>query len=278
RYLSKYNALLVANGNREQLSVDYDKTLTCYYSHHSQSCFFSALACSSTRCQECHSTCFCGFWVELVWCGSGRGVLEGVCSVCGVGEGGGGSLLCRGRGPGPRSCCGDVYESCSEERGGHVRVDCSGVCRWCGCAWWAVVGVNGVIDVVSEGYDVRLNFKVTLNCERTVDLYRRVESGVRWRLLGLTHVDTESKLGVDGTPVSDPTLYKSLSGALQCLTFTRHDLSYAVQKLYSSSTSSLVAYSDVDVGHVALPLERSTSGYCAYHGTIYKSANQCRGC
>ncbi|GKC07972.1 ribonuclease H-like domain-containing protein, partial [Tanacetum coccineum] len=44
-------------------------------------------------------------------------------------------------------------------------------------------------------------------------------------------VDTESKLGADGDPVSDPTLYRSLAGALQYLTFTRPDISYAVQQV-----------------------------------------------
>ncbi|GKE49264.1 ribonuclease H-like domain-containing protein [Tanacetum coccineum] len=42
-----------------------------------------------------------------------------------------------------------------------------------------------------------------------------------------TPVDTEFKLGSDSDPVSDPTLYRSLTGALQYLTFTRPDLSYA---------------------------------------------------
>ncbi|GKB65062.1 ribonuclease H-like domain-containing protein [Tanacetum coccineum] len=46
-----------------------------------------------------------------------------------------------------------------------------------------------------------------------------------------TPVDTESKLGADGDPVSDPTLYRSLAGALQYLTFTRPDISYAVQQV-----------------------------------------------
>ncbi|GKB10823.1 ribonuclease H-like domain-containing protein [Tanacetum coccineum] len=46
-----------------------------------------------------------------------------------------------------------------------------------------------------------------------------------------TPVDTESKLGSDGDPVSDPTLYRSLAGALQYLTFTRPDISYAVQQV-----------------------------------------------
>ncbi|GJZ54363.1 ribonuclease H-like domain-containing protein [Tanacetum coccineum] len=100
-----------------------------------------------------------------------------------------------------------------------------------------------------------------------------------------THVDTESKLGYDGDPVFDPTLYRSLASSLQYLTFTRLDISYAMQQvclymhdlyephfsalqrilryvrgtldhglqLFSSSTTSLVAYSDA-VGLVALLL------------------------
>ncbi|GKB16776.1 ribonuclease H-like domain-containing protein [Tanacetum coccineum] len=44
-------------------------------------------------------------------------------------------------------------------------------------------------------------------------------------------VDTESKLGPEGAPVQDPTLYRSLAGGLQYLTFTCPDLSYAVQQI-----------------------------------------------
>lgn len=48
--------------------------------------------------------------------------------------------------------------------------------------------------------------------------------------LAVTPVDTSSKLSASvGPPVSDPTLYRSLAGALQYLTFTRPDISYAVQ-------------------------------------------------
>ncbi|GJY28439.1 ribonuclease H-like domain-containing protein [Tanacetum coccineum] len=46
-----------------------------------------------------------------------------------------------------------------------------------------------------------------------------------------TPVDTKSKLGADGHPVSDPKFYQSLAGALQYLTFTRPYTSYAVQQV-----------------------------------------------
>ncbi|GJT43316.1 ribonuclease H-like domain-containing protein [Tanacetum coccineum] len=112
-----------------------------------------------------------------------------------------------------------------------------------------------------------------------------------------TPVDTESKLGSDGEPVSDPTLYRSLAGGLQYLTFTRPDISYAVQQiclfmhdprephmaalkrvlryvqgtldfglqLYSSPSSSLVAYTDADWAGCPTT-RRSTSGYCVFLG------------
>nr|GEV64575.1 copia protein [Tanacetum cinerariifolium] len=93
-----------------------------------------------------------------------------------------------------------------------------------------------------------------------------------------TPVDTDSKLGPDGVPVQDPTLYHSLARGIQYLIFTRPDLSYAVQQvclymhdpkephfaalkrilryvqgtleldlhLYASSTTSLIGYTDAD--------------------------------
>nr|GEX58300.1 ribonuclease H-like domain-containing protein [Tanacetum cinerariifolium] len=45
-----------------------------------------------------------------------------------------------------------------------------------------------------------------------------------------TLVDTESTLGDDGDHVSDLTLYRSLAGSLQYLTFTRPDIFYVVQQ------------------------------------------------
>ncbi|GKA72404.1 hypothetical protein Tco_0778620 [Tanacetum coccineum] len=117
-----------------------------------------------------------------------------------------------------------------------------------------------------------------------------------------TPVDTESKLGSDGDPVSDPTLYRSLAGALQYLTFTRPDISYAVQQiclymhdprdpyftalkrilryvrgtidhglqLYVSSTSQLTAYTDADWAGCPVT-RRSTSGYCKFLGDNFLS-------
>lgn len=47
-----------------------------------------------------------------------------------------------------------------------------------------------------------------------------------------TPVDMKSKLTAEAGPkVTDPTLYRSLAGALQYLTFTRPDISYAVQQV-----------------------------------------------
>ncbi|GKF94060.1 ribonuclease H-like domain-containing protein [Tanacetum coccineum] len=111
-----------------------------------------------------------------------------------------------------------------------------------------------------------------------------------------TPVDTESKLGSNGDHVSNPSLYRSLAGGLQYLTFTHPDISYAVQQvclhmhnprephfaalkgvlryicgtldfgiqLYTSSTRSLVAYSDAD--WTGCPTRRSTFGYCIFLG------------
>ncbi|GJZ37651.1 RNA-directed DNA polymerase, eukaryota, reverse transcriptase zinc-binding domain protein [Tanacetum coccineum] len=46
-----------------------------------------------------------------------------------------------------------------------------------------------------------------------------------------TPIDTESKLGDDGDPVSDPMLYRSLSGSLQYLIFTLPNISYAIHQV-----------------------------------------------
>ncbi|GJY47310.1 ribonuclease H-like domain-containing protein [Tanacetum coccineum] len=112
-----------------------------------------------------------------------------------------------------------------------------------------------------------------------------------------TPIDTDSKLGSDGVLIQDPTLYRSLAGGLLYLTFTRPDLSYAVQQvclymhdprephfaalkhilryvqgtlelglqLYASATTSLVGYTDADWAGCP-STRRSTSGYCVFLG------------
>jgi hypothetical protein len=47
-----------------------------------------------------------------------------------------------------------------------------------------------------------------------------------------TWVDTQAKASSDmGAPISDPTVYRNLVGALQYLTFTRPHIVYAVQQV-----------------------------------------------
>ena len=112
-----------------------------------------------------------------------------------------------------------------------------------------------------------------------------------------TPVDTGSKLSADGDPFSDPSLYRSLTGALQYLTLTRPEISFVVQQacLYmhdpriphynhvkrilrylkgtldlglhinKSSPTSLTAYSDADWAGCP-DTRRSTSGFCVFLG------------
>ncbi|GJY68733.1 ribonuclease H-like domain-containing protein [Tanacetum coccineum] len=76
-----------------------------------------------------------------------------------------------------------------------------------------------------------------------------------------TPIDIESKLRDDGDLVSDPTLYQSLAGSLQ---YVRGTLDNGLQ-LLSSSTTSLVAYSDADWAGCPTTW-RSTLGYFVFLG------------
>ena len=113
-----------------------------------------------------------------------------------------------------------------------------------------------------------------------------------------TPIDTHAKLSAsDGDLIPDATEYRSLAGALQYLTLTRPDISYAVQQiclhmhapraphlalikrvlrylrgtlqhglhLRASASTTLTAYSDADWAGCP-DSRRSTSGYCVYYG------------
>ncbi|GKA48175.1 ribonuclease H-like domain-containing protein, partial [Tanacetum coccineum] len=88
-----------------------------------------------------------------------------------------------------------------------------------------------------------------------------------------TPIDTKSKMGADGDPVSDLTLYWSLAGSLQYLTFTRPDISYAVQQVclfmhdprepHFSALKRILRYVR---GTLDYELQRSTLGYRVFLG------------
>ncbi|PNX65734.1 copia protein [Trifolium pratense] len=113
-----------------------------------------------------------------------------------------------------------------------------------------------------------------------------------------TLVETKLKLNTSSsTPYEDPFLYQSLVGNLQYLTFTRPDISYAVQQvclhmhvprtkhmlalksilryvqgtlhfglhLSPSPITQLISYTDADWGGCP-DTRRSTSGYCVFLG------------
>nr|GEZ26421.1 hypothetical protein [Tanacetum cinerariifolium] len=81
-----------------------------------------------------------------------------------------------------------------------------------------------------------------------------------------TPVATESKLSIDGDPISDPTLYRSLAALKLILRYVRGTLDYGLQLF--SSTTYLVAYSDVDWAGCPTSL-RSTSVTVYFLATTY---------
>ncbi|GKD70521.1 copia protein [Tanacetum coccineum] len=92
-----------------------------------------------------------------------------------------------------------------------------------------------------------------------------------------TPVDTKGKLSVNsGKPYSDPTHFRSHAGALQYLTFTRLDSSYAVQQIclhmhdprdtHMHALKRIIRYlQGADWGGCRYT-RRSTSGYCVFMG------------
>ncbi|VFQ96739.1 unnamed protein product [Cuscuta campestris] len=141
-----------------------------------------------------------------------------------------------------------------------------------------------------------LHFFLGINVHRTTSGLERAGM-VSCRPIS-TPVDTKTKLSSSsGTLLPHPTLYRSLVGALQYLTFTCPDITYVIQQLClhlhaprdahltamkcvlrylsgtpthgihlaCSSTDSLQAYSDADWSGCT-DTRRSTSGYCVFLG------------
>ncbi|GJW21098.1 ribonuclease H-like domain-containing protein [Tanacetum coccineum] len=120
-----------------------------------------------------------------------------------------------------------------------------------------------IIDSLHKEFDVTdlgtLNYFLGIFADRTSTSLFLSQRKYALQLLERAHMD--------------PTLYRSLAGGLQYLTFTRPDFSYAVQQgtvdfglqLYLSTTTSLVGYTDAD--WAGFPsTRRSTSGYCVFFG------------
>ncbi|GJT37660.1 ribonuclease H-like domain-containing protein [Tanacetum coccineum] len=80
-----------------------------------------------------------------------------------------------------------------------------------------------------------------------------------------TLVDIESKLGYDWVSISDSTLYRSHACGLQYLTFTRLDISYAVQQICLHMHDPREPYL-ATLKRGCLVTRRSTSGYCMFLG------------
>nr|GEX46771.1 ribonuclease H-like domain-containing protein [Tanacetum cinerariifolium] len=95
--------------------------------------------------------------------------------------------------------------------------------------------------------------------------------------------NTDSKLGPEGVAIQDPTLYRSLAGGLQYLTFTRPDLSYAVQQIclymhdpqepHFASLKRILRYLCNLLRELHSPLSTATLVYCDNVSAVYLSAN-----
>nr|GEV90223.1 hypothetical protein [Tanacetum cinerariifolium] len=140
---------------------------------------------------------------------------------------------------------------------------------------WKLYDTCGVHHVISKDQEIFMLVEKDYPLRKGLETHKYATEIIeRTHMINCNHsrtpVDTESRLGDDDHPVAYPTLYRSLAGALQYLIFTRprYFLCSAVDhalQLFSSSTTSLVAYLDAD--WVGCPTtRRSTSGYYVFLG------------
>ncbi|GJU95729.1 ribonuclease H-like domain-containing protein [Tanacetum coccineum] len=132
-----------------------------------------------------------------------------------------------------------------------------------------------------------LNFFLGISAQRSATSLFLSQSTYAEEILECAHmqkcnpcmnpVDTKSKLGSDGDPVHDATLYRSLvclhlhdprephlAALKRILCYVRGTIDHGIQ-LYVSSTTWLTAYTDVDWAGCLVTLSRS-SAEAEYHG------------
>nr|GEX67585.1 hypothetical protein [Tanacetum cinerariifolium] len=123
-----------------------------------------------------------------------------------------------------RSLVSRRFISCNKEKSSHI-------CHACQLGKHVKLPFHSSNSIVEHGCDIiHSNFWTSLIQKYTLQLFERahmVNCNPSW-----TPVDTESKLGPDIVLVQDPTLYRSIAGGLQYLTFTGPDLSYAVHQIF----------------------------------------------
>ncbi|GJX33759.1 putative extensin domain-containing protein [Tanacetum coccineum] len=108
--------------------------------------------------------------------------------------------------------------------------------------------------------------------------------------ISVDRTPTVSKLGLEGAPVQDPTLYRSLAGGLQYLTFTRPELSYAVLQIclymhdprepHLAALKRILQYVQAETAwlrnllrELHYPLSTATLVYCDNVSDVYMSFN-----
>ncbi|GJX74260.1 ribonuclease H-like domain-containing protein [Tanacetum coccineum] len=97
--------------------------------------------------------------------------------------------------------------------------------------------------------------------------FAMIDLGLLNYFLGISVIHDSSGLFLSPKKYAIEILEKAhmVNCSLQYLRFTRPDISYTVQQLFSSSTTYLVSYSDTDwAGYPTT--RRSTSGYCVFLG------------
>ncbi|XP_066373119.1 uncharacterized mitochondrial protein AtMg00810-like [Miscanthus floridulus] len=107
----------------------------------------------------------------------------------------------------------------------------------------------------------RLQSEFTVKDMGPLRYFLGVDAGMTNCKPALTPMNTKAKLpATTGVAVCDPSEYRSIAGALQYLTITRPDITYA-----GTGIHKITAYSDADWAGCP-DTHRSTSGYCIYLG------------